>query len=134
MRYHGEEKWEQRQPRAVLLVDDLHALTDEAYAGLWQFLAETDLIATVKAEGRSPSERLPWLLTNARAAGLSEVADGLWVRLVDVGRALEARTYDQEASLVVEVIDAEAPGGRSRLTSTPAQTGRAARRRTARRI
>ncbi|HEX5824450.1 MAG TPA: GNAT family N-acetyltransferase, partial [Candidatus Limnocylindrales bacterium] len=37
-RYHVEEKWEQRMPRSALLVDDLHALTDEAYAGLWQFL------------------------------------------------------------------------------------------------
>lgn len=114
-RYHVDEKWEQRQPRNVLNVDDLHALTDEAYAALWRFLAEIDWVATVKAERRGAAERLPWHLTNPRAAEISNLGDGMWVRLFDVARALEARTYDREADLVIEVIDREAGGGRTRL-------------------
>jgi predicted acetyltransferase len=106
-RYQGEGKWEHRQPRAVLKVNDLHALSDAAYLGLWRFLAETDLVATIVAEGRSPSERLPWLLGNARAARMSDVGDGLWVRLLDVARALEARTYERATGLVLEVVDPE---------------------------
>jgi len=35
--------------------------------------------------------------------------------LLDVPRALEARTYEREARLVLEVIDAEAPDGRMRV-------------------
>lgn len=99
----------------MINVNELHALTDEAYAALWRFLAEVDLVSTVKAEGRPAGERLPWLLTNARAAVLSDVGDGLWVRLFDVPRALEARTYERDGSLVLEVIDAEIAGGRTRL-------------------
>lgn len=114
-RYHVEEKWEQRQPRSTIVVDDLHALTDEAHAALWRFLAEIDWAGTVKAERRSPAERLPWLLANARAAEISELGDGMWVRLLDVRKALEVRTYDREAHLVVEVVDREATGGRTRL-------------------
>jgi predicted acetyltransferase len=114
-RYRAEDKWEQRQPRVPLTVDELHALTDDAYAGLWRFLAETDWVAAVKAGSRHPGERLPWLLTNARAAVVSDVGDGLWVRLLDVARALEARSYDREASIVLELIDPEAVGGRMRL-------------------
>src|SRR4029079_13933799 len=53
-RYHADEKWEQRHPRNGLVVDDLHALTDEAYAGLWRFLAAMDWVSTVKAERRHP--------------------------------------------------------------------------------
>jgi predicted acetyltransferase len=112
-RYHAEEKWEHRQPRDVLVVDELHAVDDAPYAALWRFLAEVDLVATVKAERRSPSERLPWLLTNARAASISDVGDGLWVRLLDVPRAMEARSYEREGRVVLEVIDAEASGGRT---------------------
>ena len=41
--------------------------------------------------------------------------DGLWVRLFDVPRALEARTYEREGSLVLEVVDDEAWGGTRRL-------------------
>ena len=46
----------------------------------------------VERESASPlaRDRLPWLLTNARAATLGEVGDGLWVRLLDIPRALAA--------------------------------------------
>lgn len=121
VRYQGEEKWEQRQPRAVLKVNELHALTDEAHHALWRFLGETDLVTTIVAEGRSPSERLPWLLTNHRAAVPSDVGEALWVRIFDIARALEARSYERSASLVLEVVDAELAGGRARvvLDATP---------------
>ncbi|MFL5680986.1 MAG: GNAT family N-acetyltransferase [Chloroflexota bacterium] len=115
VRYRAREKWEKNQPRNVLEVDELLATTDEAYRSLWRFLVEIDWVGTVVAERRSPAERLPWLLTNARAAHLSDLADGMWVRLLDVPRALEARAYEREASLVLEVVDAEAPGGRIRV-------------------
>ena len=122
MRYsRAEDKWEQGQPRNVVKVDELHALTDEAYVTLWRFLAETDWVATVTAERRSPGERLPWLLVNGRDVRLSDVADALWVRLLDVPRALEARAYDREASLVLEVVDA-----RGDRRSDPAGTSRPA--------
>ena len=106
-RYRAEEKFVDHQPAGVIMVDELHALTDEAGAALWRFLAEVDLVTTVRAEGRSPTDRLPWLLTNARAAIPSELGDGMWVRLFDVPRALAARTYPRDGRLVIEVVDAE---------------------------
>ncbi len=123
-RYRPEERWEQRQPRNTLLVDELHGLTQEASAALWRFLAEVDWVATVKAPRRSPSDPLPWLLTNGRAAVVSDVGDGMWVRIFDVPRALETRTYDRETRVVLEVVDAEAPAGRLRvdLDAGPAGT------------
>jgi predicted acetyltransferase len=106
-RYQAEGRFEQRQPRGRIKVNELHALTDVAYHALWRFLTETDLVSTVTAEGRSPAERLPWLLTNHRAAVVSGVGEGLWVRLFDVARALEARTWEREGRLVLEVVDDE---------------------------
>jgi len=114
-RYHADDKWEQRQPGLTVTVDELHALNDAAYVSLWRFLAEMDWAATVKAERRIPSERLTWLLTNARALNMLDVGDGMWVRVFDVARALEARTYEREGSIVLEVVDPEAPGGRTRV-------------------
>ena len=106
-RYRSEEKWVNRQPASNLHLNELHALSDEAAVALWRFLAEVDLVATVTAGGRTPSDRLRWLLTNARAAIVSEVSDGMWVRLFDVPRALAGRTYEREDGLVLEVVDAE---------------------------
>lgn len=114
-RYRADDKWENRQPQNTLRVDELHALNDDAYVALWRFLAEVDWVATVKAERRSPFERLRWFLTNARAAVLSEVGEGMWVRLFDLRKALEARTYEREGSVVLEIADPEAPGGRARI-------------------
>jgi len=106
-RYKGAEKWEQRQPRAELRLSELHATTFEAYQALWRFLGEVDLVSTVIAEGRSVSDQLPWLLTNHRAAVLSDVGEGLWVRIFDVVRALETRTYERSGSVVLEIVDPE---------------------------
>ena len=114
-RYRAEDKWERGQPRAILNLDELHALNGEAYAALWRFLVDIDWVGSVKAERRNLSERLPALLTNARAASVSDVTEGMWVRMFDVPRALEARTYERTASLVLELIDDEAPGGRLRV-------------------
>ncbi|MEZ0241436.1 MAG: sterol carrier protein domain-containing protein, partial [Chloroflexota bacterium] len=106
-RYHAESKWEERQPREILHVDDLHALSDATEADLWRFLASIDWVATLRAERRSPSERLPWLITNQRAATIIEQGDGMFARLHDLPRALEARTYAGEGSVVLEVVDPE---------------------------
>ena len=121
VRYRGEDKWEHGQPRSVLTIDELHALSDDAYAALWRFAAEIDWVATVKAERRSRRERLPWLLTNGRAAEITAVVDGTWMRLFDVARALAARTYDRDGHVVLDVIDGEARGGPTRveLDATP---------------
>jgi predicted acetyltransferase len=106
-RYHAEPKWEDRQPRNTLIVDELHALSDAANADLWRFLAEVDWISTLRATRRSPSDRLPWLLSNARAAAVSDVGDGVWLRIFDVPRALETRRYERAGHVVLEVVDHE---------------------------
>ncbi len=107
VRYHVEEKWEDRQPANKLTVDDLHALTDDAELALWRFVASFDWVSSIRAERRSPSDRLPWLLTNMRAASADEIGDGLWVKLLDVPRALESRRYEASGSLVIESVDTD---------------------------
>ena len=114
-RYHADDKWEERQPGITVTVDELHALNDAAYTSLWRFLAEMDWAAKIRAERRIPTERLPWLLTNARALDVSDIGDGMWLRLMDVPRALGARTYEREGKIVLEIVDGEAQGGRTRV-------------------
>ena len=102
-------------PQAVVEVQELQALTPDAYAGLIRFLLELDLVATVKLVGRR-AERARPLAAHQRAGSPPDNAgDGLWVRLFDVPRALEARTYERSGSLALEVVDDEAWGGTRRL-------------------
>jgi predicted acetyltransferase len=128
VRYHVDDKWEQRQPQSTLVVDELHALTDDAHRALWRFVVGMDWVSTVRAANRSPSEPLPWLLTNGRAAAMSDVGDSLWVRIIDVARALEARGYRRELAVVLEIVDPEAVDGRIRLELDAGPDGVSCRR------
>ena len=119
-RYSGEERWTDRQPDMTIKVNELHALTPEAYHALWRFVGEIDLATMVVAENRRVSERMPWMLTNQRAAVLSGVGEALWVRVFDVVRALVARSYERSGRLVLEVVDPEVPAPiRVALDATP---------------
>ncbi len=111
----SEDRWDGNRPNNVLTLDELHALTTDAYATLWRFLAEMDWVGSVKAPRRAREERLPWLLGDARDAQLTDLTDGMWVRLFDVAAALGARTYAHEGRLVIEVVDAERAAGRYRV-------------------
>jgi predicted acetyltransferase len=103
-RYRGEAKWEHRQPSSVLNVEDLVGLSSDATVALLRFLADVDLVRTLKIEHRTPTDRLRWLLTDARAAEPLEVGDGMWLKVHDVAGALAARSYQSSGSLVLEVV------------------------------
>jgi len=114
-RYSAKGDWTDHIPQSKVEVQELVAATNDAYAGLWRYLLDLDLVGTVTVEATRERERLPWLLANARAARPKEPGDGIWVRLFDLRRALAARTYEREDSLVLEVVDDAAWGGTQRL-------------------
>jgi len=103
-RYRGEAKWDHRQPRSTLNVEELIATTEEAEVALLRYLADIDLVTTLKLERRSPTDRLPWLITNHRAAEIAEGGDGMWMKIHDIPAALEARSFETSASVVLEVV------------------------------
>jgi len=104
-RFHGEENWVDMRPDHRMFVDELHGATQAAELDLWRHLAQMDLTATITAEVRREHEPMQWLLADPRAAQVSGRADFLWVRLLDIEKALAARTYEHDASLVLEVVD-----------------------------
>src|SRR4029453_11596604 len=74
----------------------------------WRLLLSVDLVRTVKVPFASPDDPLHHLVTDARPLQGVPV-DGLWVRLVDVDRALAARRYPAPIDLVIEVRDQFCP-------------------------
>jgi predicted acetyltransferase len=120
VRYHLEEHWEQRRAAGVLHVDELHALTDEAYRDLWRLVCGMEWAASVRAETRPPHERLPWLMADGRAAQPEGIADGLWLAILDLPRTLAARSYAGSGRLVLGVHDGPgAPQERVLLDASP---------------
>ncbi|MFI1400109.1 GNAT family N-acetyltransferase [Streptomyces sp. NPDC020681] len=119
--YQSDDKWgDAKQPLDTATVRDLLALTPAAERALWHYVCSIDWIATVKSGYRAPDDLLPSLLPDVRAARILTQADFLWLRILDVVRALEARTYATSASLVLEIRDSLGfAGGRFRLDASP---------------
>lgn len=124
--YEADDKWDAKQPHDTADVNWLIAATPAAERALWQYLCSIDWITKVKTGWRAPDDLLPFFLPDPRAARLTTHADWLWVRILDVVRALEARPYDGTGAgtgaaggrrgLVLEVVDADGfAGGRYRL-------------------
>lgn len=87
-----------------LKLNALVTATIEAYAGLWRFLLDMDLVSKVTAHLRPVDEPLRWMISDFRAVTVSEF-DHLWVRVLDVVATLESRTYASPGRLVIQVDD-----------------------------
>ncbi|WP_030718415.1 GNAT family N-acetyltransferase [Streptomyces sp. NRRL F-2580] len=129
--YRADDHWtDAKVPQNTVQVHDLLALTPQAERALWQFLCSIDWVLKVRTGYRAPDDLVPQLLPDPRSARIVTAADFLWVRVLDVVRALGARTYEAPGELVLEVTDAAGPAaGRYRLdagTGTCERTGAAA--------
>lgn len=82
----------------------LVTVDDAAYAALWRFLTELDLVAHVHVELCTVDEPVLWMIGDRRAATVS-VRDHQYLRILDVPALLLARSYSAAGSLVVEVSD-----------------------------
>jgi predicted acetyltransferase len=118
--YRSDETWNGKQPDQTATVLKLVATTPAAERALWHYLCSIDWITKVKTGFRGPDDLLPHYLPDPRAARITGHADWLWVRFLDVVRALEARTYGTAGELVLEVVDSGGlAGGRYRLAASP---------------
>ncbi|MFG3498599.1 GNAT family N-acetyltransferase [Streptomyces sp. NPDC047928] len=119
--YAADATWDDgKQPLNTATVRDLIAVTPAAERALWHFVFSVDWVTFVRSGSRAPDDLLPLLLPDPRAARVVTHADLLWVRILDVVRALEARTYGASGALVLDLRDpAGLAGGRFLLEASP---------------
>ncbi|MYV56295.1 GNAT family N-acetyltransferase [Streptomyces sp. SID3212] len=118
--YRVKPEWDRSGPKGTVELRELYARDAEAYGALWRFLFGIDLTSTIRARNRPLDDPFQHLVSDVRRCGL-QLRDALYVRLVEVGAALEARTYRTPVDVVVEVEDTFCPWneGRWRLTGDP---------------
>lgn len=102
--YWMKHDWPRSVPAGTINVKECVASTPSGYADIWRFLFDVDLVATVEAWNRPADEPLLHLVREPRRLRFG-VADGLWVRLVDVAAALEARSYAADGRVVFGIVD-----------------------------
>jgi predicted acetyltransferase len=118
--YRFKVDWLSDQPDGMLTLESLIAVTPDAYAALWRYLLDVDLMSRVVASHRPVDEPLRFLLQDSREPKTS-IFDGIWLRLVDVAGALAGRRYGVDGTLALEVRDDFCPwnSGRYQLTGGP---------------
>ncbi|MFT4042628.1 MAG: GNAT family N-acetyltransferase [Gordonia sp. (in: high G+C Gram-positive bacteria)] len=90
----------------TITVTDFVALSDTARIGLWRHLFDLDLIDVIRLSSVAVDDALPLAVTDPRAVSAGPVVDETWLRLVDVERALAARTYNEaDRPVYVQVTD-----------------------------
>lgn len=121
--WRGKSGWQSSGPAGVVEIETLIGATTGAYVDLWRFALGVDLAQTANFRFGSVDEPLRQLVANPRALGQT-VRDALWIRIVDVAAALEARSYATSVDQVIEITDAliEANNGRYRLVSDGTRT------------
>jgi len=123
--FTSEGRWEWEEgtflPAGVLDVQEAIATDPAAAAALWGNVLSRDLITTFRLHMLAVDDPLLDLLADSRL-GRPRLSDGLWVRLVDVPRALVQRHYARPVDLVVEVTDELCPQNQGRWRLTAAAT------------
>ncbi|EMD24627.1 GNAT family N-acetyltransferase [Amycolatopsis azurea] len=105
--FRVKSAWNEQGPCGTLRVIELAATTPEAYATLYRYLLDYDLTTTIELNA-ALDEPLIHLLDDPRKMSRS-AGDSLWVRLVDVDRALVTRRYNAPLDLVFGVRDTFCP-------------------------
>jgi predicted acetyltransferase len=102
--YRVFSNWEGGVNTGYTHVEEAIGATPQATREIWRFLFGIDLMQTVKA-WLLPADH-PVLLSMAEPTriGYAQV-DTFWLRIVELGAALEARSYMGEGAIVFEVTD-----------------------------
>jgi predicted acetyltransferase len=102
--YRFEHVWDLGVPAGRLHVQEAEATSPLAHREMWRYLFGVDLVSTVSARKLAVDDPLALLVTEPTALRLS-IGDGLFLRLVDLPAALEARGYAADGELVLDVVD-----------------------------
>ncbi len=92
----------------TLEVSEQVSVTDTAHASMWRFLLNFDLVGKVIATNRPSDDPLWWMLSDPRRL-LRKSHDALWVRLLDIEKALEARAYNADGKLRLGLVSESQP-------------------------
>jgi predicted acetyltransferase len=90
---------------------------------IWRYLLDIDWVARIRSPIVAVDHPLHLVLAEPRRMGF-RLADGVWVRLVDVGAALSARSYAAGEPVVFDVIDGFCPWNTGRWCLTDGRADR----------
>ena len=122
------QRWEKGVSEGAVEVREVMATTHRAHLDLWKMLFGIDLVQSIRTTSHFlPSDHPLQLMLEQPRYLKFMLSNGLWVRIVDVAAALEARSYATEGKLKLGIRDTvfedhsgtwemDVAGGRARVT------------------
>ena len=116
--YKVKQDWESGSSVGTVTIMEAVASSPEASRELWRWLLDFDWTSEFEANLLPLDHELFLLLAEPRRMRFA-LNDGVWVRPLDVGAALSARSYSGDGELVLEVSDELLPenAGRWRVST-----------------
>jgi len=111
--YRLNPKFEHGSGTGHTSIKEAMATTPEAKRALWRYLLAIDWMRRLQAFHLPLDHELFLLLSEPRRLQFA-AGDGLWLRLLDVGAALSARSYKGDGRLVLDVRDEFLPRNEGR--------------------
>jgi predicted acetyltransferase len=128
--YRVSGDWGDTGSLSVVQVQEALALDADALRDLWRFIFGIDLVHKIRTRAGPADHPLLLMTVEPRRLAL-RVGDGLWLRIVDVQKALAERSFAADGSLTFELRDdflpdlagrwrIDASAGRATVTRTDA--------------
>lgn len=104
--YRVHQKWERGASQGHVDLREVMAATPRCHRDIWKFLFGIDLVESVRSSSFFLPSDHPLQLMMAEPRYLDfMLSNGLWLRIVDVGAALSARSYEGDSGVTLEVHD-----------------------------
>lgn len=103
-----KHRWDKERPAGILEVFHLVG-SATARLALLRRLVDFDLMGSIVVKGLGADDPLLTWVGGVRAASEVVPYDSLWIRLVDLPAALQARGYDADCEVVLDVTDEPCP-------------------------
>ena len=96
-----------------VVVDELRGTDPETEAALWRFVLDLDLVGQVRVKRRPLDDPVRWRLEDPRQLRVVAVEDRLYLRILDVPKALAARRYRRAGRVVLDLMAPSVDEGRT---------------------
>ena len=111
--FRRTSQWDHNVPGGEVAVREIGAVDAASLLALSRRLVDFDLTSKVTVHGRSMDDPLLWWAGGPRQTAL-RAGDSLWVRLVDVDKAMTARGFAGAVDVVLDVVDPLCPWNQRR--------------------
>lgn len=102
--YRQKEKWEEFFAHGTVNVVEVMTADPDAHAAMWDYLTNIDLFPRVECWNLPVDDPLTAMITDRRRV-IRRREDALWLRILDVERAMTERRYESDGAITVEVRD-----------------------------